>query len=453
DPGRPAAGSRRAAAVRRDHHLVAAPALRAAGGPGAGRGRPGRPGPHGGEAGRGAGRARDRAQHFGAQARRRAEARRPCLPGGGRRPRRPRPGPALRHDPGHRLCGARLQRLPADAEDRRHDGPARDPGAVSGGRLVAGDGPAPAGRVPDRRDPRDPGDARLLRGQRSGQRRRADPGVGHQRGLRAHAAGRRALPLRHRRRHLRLSVDPVAPGAAGDPDASAAAAARDHRRGVLAMALAVAVLCLMDACLKQLAGRYPPLQVAALRGLVGLPMVLAWAAATTGLRALVRVHWPLHLLRGVLGVLFLGCFVAGLGQLPMSTAYAITFVGPLLVTAMAVPLLREHVGPRRWTAIVAGIAGVLVVLRPGGEGVLTSAGLLVLFATACYAASVVTVRMLAQRDSAQALVFWFLAMVAVGAGLLALPGWVPLRAADAWLLAGVAVTGTLGQIALTHAFR
>lgn len=248
-------------------------------------------------------------------------------------------------------------------------------------------------------------------------------------------------------------MDPVAPGAAGDPDASAAAAARDHRRGVLAMALAVAVLCLMDACLKQLAGRYPPLQVAALRGLVGLPLVLAWAAATTGLRALVRVHWPLHLLRGVLGVLFLGCFVAGLGQLPMSTAYAITFVGPLLVTAMAVPLLREHVGPRRWTAIVAGIAGVLVVLRPGGEGVLTSAGLLVLFATACYAASVVTVRMLAQRDSAQALVFWFLAMVAVGAGLLALPGWVPLRAADAWLLAGVAVTGTLGQIALTHAFR
>ena len=84
---------------------------------------------------------------------------------------------------------------------------------------------------------------------------------------------------------------------------------------------------------------------------------------------------------------------------------------------------------------------------------LTRPGLLVLLGTVCYAGSVVTVRMLAQRDSAQALVFWFLGMVAVGAGLLAWPEWVPLRAADAWLLAGVAVSGTLGQVALTHAFR
>lgn len=247
-------------------------------------------------------------------------------------------------------------------------------------------------------------------------------------------------------------MDPLNPGVAGDGSVETTAA-RDHRRGVVAMLFAVAVLCLMDACMKQLAGHYPPMQVAALRGMVGLPLVVAWAAATTGLRPLFRVHWPLHLLRGVLGVLFLSCFITGLRDLPMSTAYAISFVGPLLVTAMAVPLLREHVGPRRWTAIVVGIVGVLVVLRPGGEGVLTSAGLLVLFATVCYAASVVIVRMLALRDSAQSLVFWFLGMVAVGAGLLAWPEWVPLRAADAWLLGGIAVFGTLGQVALTHAFR
>ncbi|WP_246121007.1 DMT family transporter [Luteimonas granuli] len=238
-----------------------------------------------------------------------------------------------------------------------------------------------------------------------------------------------------------------------DPVASEDVAARDRRRAIVAMLLAVAVLCLMDACMKQLAGTYPPMQVAALRGLVGLPLVLVWAGATTGLRPLFRVHWPLHLLRGGLGVVFLSCFIAGLRDLPMSTAYAISFVGPLLVTAMAVPLLREHVGPRRWTAIVVGIVGVLVVLRPGGEGVLTRAGLLVLAGTACYAASVVIVRMLAQRDSAQSLVFWFLAMVAAGAGLLAWPQWVPLRMEDGWLLAGIAVSGTLGQVALTHAFR
>lgn len=249
-----------------------------------------------------------------------------------------------------------------------------------------------------------------------------------------------------------MPIEPIEPA---EPAFAATGADGDgqHRKAVLAMLFAVLVLCVMDACMKQLAGHYPALQVAALRGLVGLPLVLAWAAATVGLPALLRVHWPLHLLRGVLGVAFLTCFVAGLRELPMSTAYAITFVGPLLVTAMAVPLLREHVGPRRWTAIAVGIVGVLVVLRPGGEGVMTRAGFLVLCATVCYAASVVTVRMLAQRDSAQSLVFWFLAMVAIGAGALAWPQWVPLRAADAWLLAGIAVAGTLGQVALTHAFR
>ena len=232
-------------------------------------------------------------------------------------------------------------------------------------------------------------------------------------------------------------------------------AGTDHRTGAAAawMLFAVAVLCLMDACMKQLAGHYPSMQVAALRGIVGLPLVLAWAAATVGLRSLLQVHWSLHLVRGVLGVVFLSCFVLGLRELPMSTAYAITFVGPLLVTAMAVPLLREKVGPRRWAAIVVGLVGVVVVLRPGGEGVATKAGLFVLLATLCYAASVITVRMLAQRDSAQSMVFWFLAMVAVGAGLLAWPNWVPLRLADAWWLAGIAVFGTLGQVALTHAFR
>ncbi len=233
------------------------------------------------------------------------------------------------------------------------------------------------------------------------------------------------------------------------------ARAVEYRPGaaVAWMLCAVAFLCLMDACLKQLSGHYPAMQVAALRGLVGLPLVLAWASATVGLRSLVRVHWPLHLARGALGIVFLSCFVVGLRELPLSTAYAITFVGPLLVTAMAVPLLGEKVGPRRWTAIVVGLAGVLVVLRPGGDGMVSQGGLFVLLATLCYAASVITVRMLAQRDSAQALVFWFLAMVAIGAGLLAWPQWVPLRMEHAWPLAGIAVFGTLGQVALTHAFR
>ncbi|MCD9126918.1 ThiF family adenylyltransferase [Luteimonas fraxinea] len=112
-----------------------------------------------------------------------------------------------------------------------------------------------------------------------------------------------------------------------------------------------------------------------------------------------RIHWPLHLLRGILGVGMIAGFVYGLARMPLSTAYAIVFVSPLMVTALAVPLLGEKVGPRRWTAIALGVVGVLVVLRPTGEGMATLAGLAVVGGALCYAIASITVRKLAQPSS------------------------------------------------------
>ncbi len=224
-------------------------------------------------------------------------------------------------------------------------------------------------------------------------------------------------------------------------------------RAAIAMLIAVAFFALMDAGLKLLSPHYPSLQLAALRGVSALPLVLVWALLSVGARGLLRVHWPLHLLRGALGVAMMVGFVYGLRTLPLSTAYAITFVSPLLVTAMAVPFLREKVGPRRWIAIAIGLVGVLVVLRPTGEGMLTLAGFAVLGAAVCYAAAAITVRMLAQRDSTQAMVFWFLLILSVGAGALALRDWAPMRAEHWWIVAGIGITGALAQVALTQAFR
>jgi drug/metabolite transporter (DMT)-like permease len=224
-------------------------------------------------------------------------------------------------------------------------------------------------------------------------------------------------------------------------------------RAAIAMLIAVAFFALMDAGLKLLSPHYPSLQLAALRGVSALPLVLVWALLSVGARGLLRVHWPLHLLRGALGVAMMVGFVYGLRTLPLSTAYAITFVSPLLVTAMAVPFLREKVGPRRWIAIAIGLVGVLVVLRPTGEGMLTLAGFAVLGAAVCYAAAAITVRMLAQRDSTQAMVFWFLLILSVGAGALALHDWAPMRAEHWWIVAGIGITGALAQVALTEAFR
>ncbi len=232
----------------------------------------------------------------------------------------------------------------------------------------------------------------------------------------------------------------------------AAIAARRWRAAVL-MLVAVGLFALMDAALKLLTAHYPPLQVAALRGAASLPLVLAWAAATTGLRPLLRVRWSLHLLRAVLGIAMMGGFVYALRTLPLSTAYASFFVAPLLITALSVPILGERVGPRRWIAIAVGLVGVLVVLRPTGDGVLSLAGLAVLLAALGYAVSAITVRVLARTDSTQAMVVWLMASMALGAGLLAWPGWVALRPEHGWLIVGLGITGALGQYTITEAFR
>ena len=225
------------------------------------------------------------------------------------------------------------------------------------------------------------------------------------------------------------------------------------RRAALLMLVSVALFALMDAGLKTLSAHYPPFQVAAMRGLSSLPLVLGWALASAGAGALLRVRWPLHLVRGVLGIVMMASFVYALKRLPLSTAYSIFFVAPLLITALSVPILGEHVGPRRWTAIAVGLLGVLVVLRPTGEGVLTLAGLAVLVAAFGYAVSAILVRVLARTDSTQATTLWLLALMALGAGLLAWPGWVPLRGEHAAIIAGIGIAGALGQYTITEAFR
>lgn len=228
---------------------------------------------------------------------------------------------------------------------------------------------------------------------------------------------------------------------------------RTHVRGVLFMLAAVGFFSLMDAGLKLLSAHYPPMQVAALRGGASWPFVSLWALATVGPAALFRVRWSLHLLRGVMAVMMMACFAYALRTLPLSTAYALFFVTPLLITALSVPILGERVGARRWMAIAVGLVGMLVILRPSGQGMLTLAGLAIVGSAFGYAISAIAVRVLGRTDSTQAMVFWMLTMLALGAGALAVPDWQTVQATHWPLIAGVGLTGAFGQYAVTEAFK
>ena len=94
-----------------------------------------------------------------------------------------------------------------------------------------------------------------------------------------------------------------------------------------------------------------------------------------------------------------------------------------------------------------------MVLRPGTDGIVSLPGLLVLVAALAYAVASVLVRKMSATDTQQSLVTCFLAVMALGAGLLAWPQWRPLLPEHALLIAGVGLAGALGQVAMTAAFR
>jgi drug/metabolite transporter (DMT)-like permease len=227
---------------------------------------------------------------------------------------------------------------------------------------------------------------------------------------------------------------------------------KENLQAIYAMVAAVAMFSLMDASMKVLAGRYPAVQVTALRCLLSMPLVCAFMAYRGKFTGIFRVRWPLHILRGVVGVAMLSLFAYALKTLPLADTYAIFFIAPALVTALAVFILREKVSRGQWVAIFVGLGGVLVVLRPDGSNFASLAGLAVLASAVCYGISAIAGRVLARTDAPEHVMFWVLTLMGIGVAPLAIEAWVPIDW-DLWpAMAALAVSGFFGQLALTRAF-
>ena len=224
-------------------------------------------------------------------------------------------------------------------------------------------------------------------------------------------------------------------------------------RGILAMVIAVGAYSVMDAALKTISHHYPALQVASMRGLVALPLVALYVVWRKQVPSLRKVRWPLHLLRMGVGVAMMSLFVTALRSLGLAEAYTLFFIAPLLITVLSIPVLQERVRPRHWWALAGGLCGVVVALRPNQGAFLSLGALAVLGSAVCYAVSSITGRVLSRTDSTEALVFWATSGLAVGAGVLAWPQWVMVLPSDAPMLAVIAVSGFVGQLAITEAFR
>jgi drug/metabolite transporter (DMT)-like permease len=220
------------------------------------------------------------------------------------------------------------------------------------------------------------------------------------------------------------------------------------------MAAAVFAFSIMDALMKRLSAHYGPLQISCMRclsSMMFLLLTIAWQRSWTSLKA---ARPMLHLMRGALGIGMLASFVYAVHRLTLAQTYSLFLAAPLLMTALSVPLQGEKVSGRRWLAIVVGMSGVLLILQPWGKGFISlAAASAAAIATICYALSALTVRTLGRTNSSMSMVFWYLGLISLGSGLLAISDWHPVESGDWVWLAGIGIFGALGQYWLTDAFR
>jgi RarD protein len=228
----------------------------------------------------------------------------------------------------------------------------------------------------------------------------------------------------------------------------------ERLRGIAYMVSAVFVFSIMDSLLKRLSSHYGPLQISSLRCISSwlfLLLPIAWQKTWAELRPR---NPRLHLFRAVLGVGLLTSFIFAVHRLSLAQTYSLFLAAPLLMTALSVPIHGEKVTGKRWLAIVVGLGGVLVILQPWGKGSISLiAACAAAAAATCYSLSALTVRSLGRSNSSMSMVFWYLLLVGISAGVLALGDWRPVQPADWGWLIGVGITGALGQMWLTDAFR
>ena len=166
-----------------------------------------------------------------------------------------------------------------------------------------------------------------------------------------------------------------------------------------------ATLSLNDLFIKSLSGGYALHQVILIRALVGLGFIFVLIKSLGFGFGVLKTRRPwMHLIRASIVMVSNATFFLGLAALPIASAAAIGFVAPILVTLLSVLVLGEKVGWHRWAAVVVGLIGVVVMLRPEGE--FQWATLLVLASALCYATTQTMARWLKETEGPLALNFY-----------------------------------------------
>ncbi len=233
-------------------------------------------------------------------------------------------------------------------------------------------------------------------------------------------------------------------------------------KGILLKVLSVCVFMTMSSCVKYLSDGIPPGELVFCRSFFALPVVLAWAAWQGKLQGAFYTANPAgHFWRGLVGTTAMALSFFALGLLPLPEVVAISYASPLLSTIFAAMFLGEAVRAYRMSAIVLGLAGVIIILYPrfsaldlsGADGMETVGAMAALMAAVFIALAMVFVRKLVQRERSTTIVIYF-SITAATLSLFTLPfGWALPSLFDAMLLILVGLLGGAAQILMTESYR
>lgn len=222
--------------------------------------------------------------------------------------------------------------------------------------------------------------------------------------------------------------------------------------GILLMCAGITSLSVSDAIAKALTESYSPIQILFIRNFLALPFAILIALKMGGPSALRSYKPAAHLLRGVVWLLAAGLFFTGLKYLEIAEATALVFVAPVFITAISALFLKETVGWRRWLAVLAGFAGVLIVVRPGA-GTFQNASLLPIATAFFYAILMISARWVDPRESVWTLMLYLVGAGALLSAMIAPFAWSELQSEHTWLFICNTIFGTAGITLITQAFR
>ena len=209
----------------------------------------------------------------------------------------------------------------------------------------------------------------------------------------------------------------------------------------------------LDLCAKEFLRTYSLTEFVLLRSAIGIAILLAITPRFGGFDALRSREVGWHMLRSLFAIGAMFGFFYGLARMPLVNALTLGYTAPLIVTALSAAFLGDAVGWRRWSAVIVGFVGVVIMLRPD-RSAMSLAEAAVLFAAFCYACQAITARRLSGTESTLALSFWVVVgPLVVAAAMLDADSWLTPDFAGWALVTAAAVSSVLAWIGFINGYR